>query len=450
MKVKHKKVLIDLKGEIYLVGGVIRDYLLGVKLRDIDLVVVGPTKQVAQEFAAAVGGSFVSLDKSRGMYRVVTSDLIYDFNSLTATRLEEDLKRRDFTINAVALKLSNADHPEKNWIDPYGGIADIKEGKIKVVSDTSFRADPLRILRMVRFKAQFDFTITKKTKQLATKAASQIDEVANERIKEELVRICSYPQTAENIDLLDQIGIIAKLIPQVDELQKIGECKYHQEDVWTHSLTAVKEVEELLATEFWSAQISPAKIPLLKLAALLHDYGKLFTEENIDGEIHFYGHQQVGVEKLRPLLTKLKFSNQELDYILTLVRYHMRPFALYRAENLTFKGKYRFFKAGADFVADICLLAAADKLSTAKLNNRGQEINKGLQFLKNLIADKEKYKERNQVKLISGQDLITKFNLTEGPKIGEILEKINQLQADGQIKTRREALQWAEKYINEE
>ena len=451
MKLKKiKEVLEDLDGELYLVGGVIRDYLLGVELNDIDLVVANRTQQVALEFATKVEGSFVTLDKPRGMYRVVTSDVVYDFSDLTVATIEQDLRRRDFTINAVALKPDEADHPEKNWIDPWGGVYDIKHGVIKVVSDTAFTADPLRILRMVRFKAQFDFEITRNTKRLAIKAASQIFEVANERIKEELISICSYSKAAENIELLDKIGVISSLLPQVEELKRIGECKYHQEDVWTHSLMAVKKVEELLANQFWSEQISSTKIPLLKLAALLHDYGKVFTKEESEGEIHFYGHQQVGVEKLRPLLAKLKFSNQELDYILTLVRYHMRPFALYRAENLTSKGKYRFFKAGADFVADICLLAAADKLSTAELNNREQELKSGLQFLKNLIADKEEFKEREQNKLISGKDLIAKFNLAEGPKIGDVLEKINRLQAEGQIETRSQALQVAEKYITEE
>ena len=449
MKLKEiKETMADLSAKIYLVGGAIRDYLLGTELKDIDLVVSGPTKEIAERVATKINGSFVILDEKRDMYRVVTANLIYDFSSLAGDTIEEDLQRRDFTINAVALNISNADNPTENWIDPLEGLKDIKEGKIKVVSDNSFRDDPLRILRMVRFKAQFGFTIEKVTKQLAEESVSNLREIANERIKEELVRIGTYSQTDKNIELLEKMGVMSILLPRVDELKEFGVCKYHQEDVWTHSLTAVKKVEELVAKKYWANKITEDKIPLLKIAALLHDYGKLFTEKEIDGEIHFYGHQKVGVEKLRPLLKELTFSNQELDYILTLIRYHMRPFSLYRAENLTFKGKYRFFKAGGEVVEDICLLAAADKMSTAELNNREQKMAEKLSFLQGLIADKEEFEAREKEKIISGHDLMEEFDLVEGPGVGRVLEKINELQAQGKISTRKEALKFAEQYIN--
>ncbi|MFO7818922.1 MAG: HD domain-containing protein [Halanaerobacter sp.] len=442
-----QELMLNLSGRIYLVGGVLRDYLLDKEIRDIDLVVKGSSKKAAEEFAYKVEGSFVVLDEQRAMYRVVNDGLIYDFSDLSGAIIQDDLSCRDFTINALALKLDKIAAPKDNLIDPYGGLRDLKDGLLRVVTKRSFINDPLRVLRMLRFKAQLQFDIVEDTKSLAQKAAHKVVEVANERIKEELVKICSHSGAADNLNFLAELGVISDLIPQSEKLQEIGECKYHQEDVWLHSLTAIKEVEELLTTEYWSDMINEAKIPLLKLAALVHDYGKLFTERESEGEVHFYGHQKVGKKRLEPILKDLSFSNQELDYILKLVRYHMRPFNLYQAENLTFKGKYRFFKDAEGFLEDICLLSAADKLSTAKLNDHSRNIQGFLDFLEELIAAKEEFVERGREKLISGDDLIDEFGLEEGPKIGDILAEVERLQAAGRINSCQEALDYVKKNL---
>ncbi|MGM0502682.1 MAG: CCA tRNA nucleotidyltransferase [Bacillota bacterium] len=443
--VELKKILPEISKPLYLVGGVIRDYLLNKDLEDIDLVVPGAVKGVAQEFAQQVNGTFVTLDSERKMYRVVTSDLVYDFNSLAGDSIEEDLKRRDFTINALALKIDDSKLDKQNLIDPYGGMNDLEEGIIKAVSTDALLDDPLRILRGVRFKAQFGFAIAEKTKELAAAAVDRLQDVANERIKEELLKILSFSEADNNIKLLEGLGFFNLLLPKFKQLKIVGPCKYHQEAVWEHAVFAVTQVEELLAEDYWRSKIEATKIPLLKLAALLHDYGKIFTEKKIDGQIHFYGHQKVGSKKLKSLFKKWKFSNQELDYIVKLVRYHMRPLALYYADNLTFKGKHRFFKAGGEVVEDICLLAAADKMSTSKLNNRAEEIAGSLVFLRELIADKEEFVQRTTSQLITGNELITELGLEEGPQIGEILDKIEEKQAQGELTTTQEALRYAQK-----
>ena len=444
---KIQELMSDLSGRIYLVGGAIRDYLLNKEIRDIDLVVKGSSKKAAEELAYKVEGSFVVLDEQRAMYRVVNNGLIYDFSDLRGATIQDDLSCRDFTINALAVELDDLAALKDNLIDPYGGLRDLKDDLLRVVTKRSFIDDPLRVLRMLRFKDQLQFDIVENTKSLAQEAANRVVEVANERIKEELVKICSYSGAADNLNFLAKLGVVSDLIPQSEELQEIGECKYHQEDVWLHSLTAIREVEDLLATDYWQDIIDEAQIPLLKLAVLLHDYGKLFTEREVEGEVHFYGHQKVGKKRLEPILEELSFSNQELGYILKLVRYHMRPFHLYQAENLTFKGKYRFFKDAEGFLEDICLLSAADKLSTAKLNDHSRNIQEFLDFLEELIAAKEEFVERGKEKLISGDDLIDEFGLEEGPKIGELLAEVERLQAAGKINSRPEALGYVKKNL---
>jgi poly(A) polymerase len=190
--VEVKSLLADVKGQVYFVGGVLRDHFLNRDLADIDLVVEGPTRAIARRFADEINGSFVVLDNARAIYRVVTSDLVYDFSALAGASIEEDLSRRDFTINTLALNINQAEHPKEKLIDPYGGLNDISQGKLRAVTDKSFVDDPLRILRAVRFKAQLDFAITASTEQLILPEVKNLEQVANERSREELVKIFSH------------------------------------------------------------------------------------------------------------------------------------------------------------------------------------------------------------------------------------------------------------------
>ena len=252
---KIKNLLSDLSKQIYLVGGAVRDYFLAKELVDIDLAVQGPTKKIAQELAARVEGSLVTLDEERAMYRIVTEEVTYDLSPLAKNEIKFDLAQRDFTINALALDLSKLESPQEDLIDPYNGLTDLEEGKLRIVSKKSFIDDPLRILRMVRFKAQFGFDIVTTTKELAQKWAAKISAVANERIKDELLKICSYKGSARNLALLAKLGIFSSLLPQADKLTEMGRCQYHQEDIWTHSIAAVEEVENLLTNSYWQTKI---------------------------------------------------------------------------------------------------------------------------------------------------------------------------------------------------
>lgn len=198
----------------------------------------------------------------------------------------------------------------------------------------------------------------------------------------------------------------------------------------------------MLRDVFWSKQVSNDQIPLLKLAALFHDIGKLWTEEMIDGEVHFYGHHKEGAKKIVPILRQLTFSRRKIKYIKRLIRYHMRPLSLYSADNLTQKGKYRFFRAAKGVVGDVCLLAAADILATKLWNERREEIADNLDFIKELISDTEKMKKRTSKLLLTGYDVMELLNIEEGPQVGRILDKIREAQAQGKIENRTEAVEY--------
>ncbi|MGM0370741.1 MAG: CCA tRNA nucleotidyltransferase [Bacillota bacterium] len=405
--VQVKNLLADVEGQFYFVGGVLRDYFLNRDIADVDLVVEGPTRAIARKFAGEINGSFVVLDSARAIYRIVTSDLVYDFSALAGASIEEDLSRRDFTINALALNINQAEHPRKGLIDPYGGLNDINQGILRAVTDESFADDPLRVLRAVRFKAQLDFAITASTEQLMLPEVKKLEQIANERSREELVKIFSYPGVAENIDYLDKLGVLSE---------------FQLNEVTSYSKTVVEEIEELLTTDYWQSKIDKSRRPLLKLAVLGQECAK----------------QSASLGQIRSILRELTFSNQQIKYILLLLRYYKRPLELSATDKSSFGSKYRFFKAVSDSVADVCLLAAASSTALSKT-----DLSARLDFLRELIATKEDFDERTKQQLISGADLMQELGVEEGPRVGKILAKVEQQQGQGLINTRREALDYA-------
>ncbi|WP_408956545.1 CCA tRNA nucleotidyltransferase [Natroniella sp. ANB-PHB2] len=455
---KLVKILAESNLEGFLVGGVVRDYLLDREIKDVDLAIEGQVDQVAKDFAVAIGGSFVILDQKHDIYRVVKEGLIYDFALLAGDTIEADLKRRDFTINALAIKLTadslnallkQADL-RKYLIDPLLGIDDLKHQSIKAAQEDTFQSDPIRLFRAIRFAARLRFTLEQQTKELMKDVeAKELTKIAKERIREELIKLLASNSSAQHlIEMEEEFSLLSLLIPEIEKLKEIGQCKYHQEDVWTHSTYALQRLEELLREEFWATRIEQKRVPLLKLALLFHDLGKIWSEEIIDGEIHFYGHQRVGAKYLDSILSDLRFSKEENFYIRTLVRYHMRPMSLYYAENLTSKGKYRFFKAGGEFISDICLVAAADLISTKELNHKAEEVEGCINFLKQLIKEFEQGEERTKNRLVTGDELMRLFSIKEGPQVGELLEKVKEAQATGKVKTKEETIEYLKKEIS--
>ncbi len=439
----------------YLVGGFVRDYLLNKESHDIDIAISNEVEEIAKEFADNINGSFVVLDDYYDIYRVVYDDMIYDFTPIAGGSIQDDLFYRDFTINAMAIPITDIDlwrlHKDNRSariIDPLGGESDIKYKIIRAMSGSTFKKDPLRLLRAIRFKAQLGFNIEPDTEYLIRKEAKRIKSVASERIHDELMKIARADNAADNFTYLeDEFSLLSILIPQIEQMKIIGECKYHLEDVWTHSLYTVEQVEALLEDAYWFTKITKEHLPLIKFAALFHDIGKLLTEEVIDGEVHFYGHDKEGADYIESILSELSFNNRQIFYVKRLIRYHMRPLALYYAENLTAKGKYRFFKAAEGWVADICLLAAADTLSTKLLNDRTEDLFDNLRFLRELIEENHQVEERTSQLLLDGNDLIEIFSLDEGPEIGKLLAKIEAAQAQGKINNRQEAIDYIKNII---
>jgi poly(A) polymerase len=304
----------NLKGkkDLYLVGGTIRDILLGIQPKDYDFAVSGSGIKFATSFARKTKGAFVLLSKDDDEARVVEKDIIYDFIGLGKNGLLNDLKRRDFTINSMAINLDTLE-----FLDPFKGMKDLEKGLIRLTTDESLKTDSLRILRGFRFALELDFDLNKNFFKLAK--GISLKKIAAERIGYEMLRIMAAQNSYKKILKMDELGLFKEIFP---EAQKIIEDSY----LWGHSLSTYYAIEELMKQSFFtkiepefSRYFSvPARIPLLKLAGLFHDVAKPDTFLLKEGDVHFYGHDIKGARIVQILgYKRLKFSRSEVAMLKT-------------------------------------------------------------------------------------------------------------------------------------
>jgi tRNA nucleotidyltransferase/poly(A) polymerase len=462
--------------EAYLVGGCVRDWLLGRSSHDIDFAVAGDAVELARQVADRMGGAFVLLDQERGTGRAVIRGedgqrLFIDFARLQGDDIITDLSKRDFTVNAIAVAVADA---EPQVIDPYDGQRDLQLGLVRAVSEAAFQDDPLRTLRAVRIAAELEASVEQGTEELLRRAVLLITEVSAERVRDELAKILGLPGAAQNLGYLDELGLLTTIIPELETLKGVEQSRPHCLDVFDHSLETVRWLEEVIeALQGYSAEeaadnelvlvpvfLSPfsrrlsahlsqpisgdrTRLTLLKLVALLHDLGKPATQSVDDeGDIHFYGHEGEGAEVVGAILRRLRFGGSEVSLAKTVVANHMRPHLLAEEVVVTRRAVYRFFRDTGDAGVDTLLLCLADHLATWGPELRMARWRRRVKFVASMLAD---YYERHQQviappKLINGHDLMEEFGLEEGPRIGELLEAVREAQVEGQVRTKEEAL----------
>jgi putative nucleotidyltransferase with HDIG domain len=457
--------------EAYLVGGCVRDWLLGRSSHDFDFAVAGDAVELARQVADRIGGAFVLLDEERRTGRVVlrgedNQRLFIDFAQLQGDDIIADLSKRDFTVNAMAVDIT-----EFRLIDPYNGQQDLQLGLVRAVSERAFQDDPLRTLRAVRVAAQIQASIEQGTEELLRQAVPLIITVSAERVRDELVKILDLPGAAQNLRYLDELNLLTAIIPELETLKGVEQSAPHYWDVFEHSLETVRRLEEVIAalggavlvdkelsliplllspfSDRLSTHMSQfisddrPRLTVLKLVALLHDLGKPATKSMDDeGKIHFFGHEEEGAEVVETILRRLRFGGSEVKLAKTVVANHMRPSLLAEQEVVTRRAVYRFFRDTGDAGVDTLLFYLADHLATWGPNLRMDRWRRRVDFVASMLAD---YYERSQKvifppKLINGHDLMEEFGLEEGPQIGQLLEAVREAQVEGEVKTREEAL----------
>ncbi len=455
------RFLANFNGKIYLVGGFIRDTLLknGFKLppdllagndvKDIDIVVFGNLDRFLEEFSSKFRKKYIVLKEEIRDYRIILGkDRWIDVAAPRGEDIFEDLKRRDFTINSMAVDVNE---PGK-LIDPIGGLDDLKKGLVRSYSRTNLEEDPLRILRGFRFLSILCFSIEEKTLSWMEEVAPQLRRVSPERIRYEIFQIFSGKCLPEAIDLMAKTEVLFAIFPELKPLKVTEQVYYGRQNLLEHTLLAVKNLHNLIwnfdkyewlapyrkyfdpyiSSEHWRA--------LMLLGALFHDIAKPETlTRDEEGKTHFYGHDKVGSRIVEEIATRLKFSNFEKDVLVTFVKSHMHPHLISRDSDRTKRAVNRFLRKLGDLAFPLVLFSFADAMASPPTEGLYEGHKKLLQMMVEIVEEKSRKKER----LVTGYDLIN-MGLEPSPIFKKILEEIDDLFAEGIIKTREDALKYIE------
>ncbi|HYM65010.1 MAG TPA: HD domain-containing protein [Candidatus Sulfotelmatobacter sp.] len=424
--------------EVYFVGGCVRNILLKKAVKDWDLTSNAKPEELTKIFLDSfydnnfgTVGIPVKIDGKDHVVEITTfrkehgyKDKRHPENVSWGKTLEEDLSRRDFTINAIALKMQKAGVFE--LIDPFDGEKDLSKKTVKAVGDANlrFKEDALRLLRAVRIATELDFKIENKTLEKIKKDSNLIKHVSWERIRNELLRILSTKNPYEGVILLKETGLLKYILPELLEgidVSQIRPGRHHTTDVFTHNLLSLK--------------FCPSESPLVRFAALLHDVGKpKVASLDKDGFVIFHNHEVVGARIAEIICDRLKFSKKEKEKIVTLIRWHM--FSI--NENVTDTAVRRFIrKIGVENVKDMIDLRIGDRLGS------------GTQAAESWRLKLFKKKIENQLKpapfsindlKVDGKDIMKILNIKPGPKVGQILQKLFEEVDEDLSKNNREYL----------
>lgn len=407
------KVFHDADAEIYIVGGAVRDLLLGREVNDWDFTTNLTPDEMRKlfpknSFCNNVFGTFCIVDKNGEIYEVTTfrtergyTDKRHPDEVKWGKSIGEDLERRDFTINAMALELKNNNF---RIIDLYKGQEDLKNKLIRTVGDPDerFNEDALRMIRAIRIASQIGFIIEEKTFESIQKNVSLIKQIAMERIRDELFKILLSPVPSQGIILLKNSGLLKEIIPELIEGYDLKQKGHHIDDVWTHNLKTLDNCQ--------------SKNPITRLACLLHDVGKPATSQGVGEERTFYNHEIVGSRIAVQIGKRLRLSNKELDQLFKLVRWHMFT----TEKTQTDKAVRRFIRnVTQEYIDEMIALRRADRLGSG-----AKETSWRWELFKERIVEVQKQPFSIKDLKVNGNDVMEILNIKPSRKVGEVLDAI--------------------------
>ncbi|MBI2936483.1 MAG: HD domain-containing protein [Chloroflexi bacterium] len=459
---------------VYAVGGFVREALRGRTTRDLDLAVQGDATALAQQLAERSGGTFVLLDKERGVARVAIKEAEGEWNldlsPLRGGDILADLAQRDFTVDAMAVELAAVQGEPGAWplIDPHGSLADLRAQVIRAVNTEVFRLDPVRLLRAVRLATQLKFSIDFQTLELLRRDVRLIATVSPERCREELLKIMAHPGVGAHLRLMDEVGLLCTLIPELADGKGVAQPPEHFWDVFNHGIECAAALERILEPSHrqqdpalrlipWApwldehfaqeASDGHSRATLAKLASLLHDIAKPETKTvTPSGRLRFLGHHEEGARRAEAIARRLRLSNRGVELIATMVHYHLRPSQLAQHGELpTPRAIYRYFREVNEAAVDTLYLCLADYLAARGPRLELDDWQRQCSLIEyTLRRGTGELSIPSTPKLIDGHDLMTLFNLKPGPRFRELLEAVREAQATGEVNTREEALKLLE------
>ena len=449
MNIKDDFILSQIN-EGYLVGGSVRDFLMGKTFVDRDIA-IKDAENFAKKLAEKFNATLIVLDPEYKIYRLVLEDKInyLDISEIqggTNATIEEDLVRRDFAMNAIAINLSNGE-----IIDPFGGKIDIDNRIIRHIKDINFEEDPLRILRAFRFASTTGFELSEEIKACINKYKHLLFAPAKERINYELMKLFGGKCTARVLLLMDEFGILEEIFPQVIEMKKVPPNTHHHLDLFHHVVETVRNIEKLCenASEEEKEHLDSVdfggfhRINHLKLAGFLHEIGKFSTwtiEES--GRHRFIKHDDVGAKMCISFLHDLKFSKKQIDYISSMIKNHIYPSNVIDAPELSEKVMMRYIRKMEVNVIDNIILAKADRLSARGEVITEEIVRENIDGLDKLLKF---YLERRETlkplpKLLDGKEIMEIKKINQSPELGRIIAELKEAQINGDVNTKEDAI----------
>ena len=454
---------------VILVGGAVRDALLGKPANDYDIAVQGNPVPLARKVADALLGDFWLMDAKRGTARVILRDAaktVIDFAACRGATWHADLFARDFSVNAIGYDLDT-----DMLIDPTHGQADLQAHVIRAVSDHAISDDPIRALRAVRLAQKLGFAIEPTTwaqaRAIGNAPLSGIEghQPSAERARDELLAMLTLPAATPALRQLDALGLLTLLVPEVEPMRTCTQSPPHQFNVMEHTwavMDAMDDLAEKLAIGYWrladqllitnclfhlhEPTANATRAAILKFAALLHDCAKPHTRSvDPDSRIRFFTHEERGAELAAARAQALKLSGDEVRDVRAMVRHHMRANQLARAaEKPTPRAIYRFMREAGQCAPELALFAIADCYGKRGADTQPGECADSKAMATRLI---EKYftqfsPQAAPAPLITGRDLI-EMGIAPGKLIGQILERVREAHMTNEISTRTEALAMA-------
>jgi putative nucleotidyltransferase with HDIG domain len=441
---------------VWIVGGAVRDAALGREVVDLDLAVAGDPGAVARAIASELREHAFELSAEFGTWRVVSRERGWqiDVTALRGDSIEADLAERDFTIGAVAVSLAGGEP-----VDPYAGLTDLAEKRLRAVGERAFLADPLRLLRAPRLAAELDLEVDERTVALARDAASRAADPAGERQLAELRRLMGGPDPLRGLRVLGDLGLTAVVLPEVEALRGVEQGPNHHLDVYDHTIAVLEhalEVESDLerfagerAAEVEALLDEPLADEMtrgtaLRFGALFHDIAKPATKADYNGFVGFKGHDKVGAEVIAGICGRLRASRRLTQHLQGLALHHLRLGFLIPEMPLPPRRVHAYLRATEPVAVDVTLLTVADRLSA---RGKGpiaspEMVAAHLQLAREMIAAALDWRRDGPPEpLLRGDEIAAELGIEPGPELGSALAELEAAQYAGEVTDRAGALE---------